>query len=162
MDIRLTRNTVEIFFRSNRVALHVRSHVIQRDPVVNPEHMTPEHRKYLNYNAEDFIAFANGIGHKTVQVVKNFLDGGKEAEQGFKACASLMKMAERYSAERIESVCSKVLMHTATPSIRIINTVLKNGQDKQYESETPSETDYSNSYGITRGVEYFRKGGASK
>jgi len=162
VDVRLTRNTMEVFFRENRVAIHVRNRAIQRDPVVNPEHMTPEHRKYLNYNYEDFIAWANGIGHKTAQVIKMFLTGGKEAEQGFKACASLTKMAERYGAERLESVCSKVLMHTAIPSIRIINTVLKNGQDKPKETEASYETDYSNSCGITRGVEYFRKGGASK
>jgi transposase len=162
VDMRLTRNTVEVFFRTNRVALHVRSRTIQRDPVVNPEHMTPEHRKYMNYNAEDFTVWANGIGHKTALVVKSFLSGGKEVEQGFKACASLTKMAERYGAERLESVCAKVLTHTATPSIRIISTVLKNGQDKPKETETQPEQDYSNSYGITRGVEYFRKGGASK
>jgi hypothetical protein len=59
-------------------------------------------------------------------------------------------------------VCAKVLTHTDTPSIRIISTVLKNGQDKPKEMETQPEQDYANSYGITRGVEYFRKGGASK
>ena len=53
-----------------------------------------------------------------------------------------------------------VLTHTTTPSVRIISTVLKNGQEN--EREQSAEPDYSNSYGITRGEAYFRKGGVSK
>ncbi len=55
VDIRTTRNAVEVFYRGNRVTLHVRYYTAQRDPIVNPDHMTPEHRKYLNYNTEDFL-----------------------------------------------------------------------------------------------------------
>lgn len=160
VDIRTTRNTVEVFYRGNRVALHVRSHTAQRDPIVNPEHMTPEHRKYLNYNTEDFLLWASAVGAKTTQVVKYFLNSGKEAEQGFKACVSLNKMVEKYGKEKIEEACGKVLLYTSTPSIRIITTVLKSAPDKQ--TKHTDKPDYSNSYGITRGVEYYKKGGASK
>ena len=61
MDIRLTRNTVEVFMGVNRVALHLRKNALQKDPIINPDHMTPEHRKYLNYNAEDFTLWAKDI-----------------------------------------------------------------------------------------------------
>lgn len=148
----------------NRVAFHLRKDTIQKDPIVNPDHMTPEHRKYLNYNTEDFTSWAQGIGNKTAEVVKYFLTAGKEVEQGFKACSSLTKMAEKYGPERLESVCARVLTHTSTPSIRVINTVLKTGQDKQSSRSTehPLKTENTNSYGITRGMDYYRKGGASK
>jgi hypothetical protein len=68
-------------------------------------------------------------------VVKAFLYGGKEVEQDIKAFASLTKLDERYSSEKFEIVCSKVLTHTASPSIRIISTILKSGQDKQKETD---------------------------
>lgn len=57
VDMRLTSNTVEIFFHGTRVASHIRKQVAQREPIVNPDHMTPEHRKYLSYNTEDFMNF---------------------------------------------------------------------------------------------------------
>ena len=53
-----------------------------------------------------------------------------------------------------------VLTHTSAPSIRIISTVLKNGQE--IAGDTQAESERANSYGITRGEAYFRKGGASK
>ena len=160
VDVRITGNTVEVMFHGNRVALHLREKILKKDPIINPDHMTPEHRKYLNYNTEDFLNWAGTVGHSTKEVVKYFLSAGKEAEQGFKSCASLTKLADKYGSERLESVCSKVLAHTSTPSVRIISTVLKNGQD--VENHQSSEPDFTNSYGITRGEAYFRKGGASK
>ncbi len=36
----------------------------------------------------------------TKEVVKCFLTAGKEAEQGFKSCASLTKLADKYGNER--------------------------------------------------------------
>ena len=148
----------------NRVALHIRKDTIQKDPIVNPDHMTPEHRKYLNYNTEDFTSWAKDIGSKTEETVKYFLTAGKEAEQGFKACSSLMKFAEKYGSERIESVCARILTHTSSPSIRIISTVLKSGQEQKSSVDTEhlQKPDNTNSYGITRGMDYYRKGGVSK
>lgn len=129
VDVRIASNTAEIFFHGNRVALHVREKTLKKDPIVNPDHMTLEHRKYLNYNTEDFLIWAGTVGHRTKEVVKYFLNSGKEAEQGFKFCASLTKLADKYGSERLEQTCSKVLTRTSSPSIRIISTVLKSGQE---------------------------------
>ena len=41
VNIRLTRNMVEVFFNGSRIASHLRQNRVLRDPVVNPEHMTP-------------------------------------------------------------------------------------------------------------------------
>jgi transposase len=158
VSVRLTRNTVEVFFNGSRVALHLRKATAQRDPVVNPEHMTPEHRKYLNYNAEDFMSWAEAVGRNASAVVRHFLTSGKEAEQGYKACASLTRLTGRYGARRLEAACARVLEITATPTIRSISTLLKTMRDDKTTS-TPS-VEESNRYGITRGASYFGKGGA--
>ena len=68
--------------------------------------MPAEHRKYLNYNTEDFQAWANGIGNSAAAVVKSFLTPGKEPEVGFKACASLTKLAEKHGKVRLEKACT--------------------------------------------------------
>lgn len=123
VNLRLTPNTVEVFYRGTRVAAHFRSHTALRDPAVKPEHMTPEHRKYLSYNEDDFTAWGKSVGEHTAAVVLYFLTGGKEAEQGYKACASLTKLAERYGSARLEKACERLLSFSSTPSIRTLSTM---------------------------------------
>ena len=66
----------------------------QREPLVKLEHMPQEHQRYLAYNAEDFKIWAMSVGPMTEKAVQHFLDAGKAPEQGYKACASLMKLGE--------------------------------------------------------------------
>ena len=159
VDLRMTGTMVEVFFHGNRIAVHPRAKSVQRDPIVNQEHMPAEHRKYLNYNAEDFQTWANGIGDSAAAVVKHFLTSGKEPEVGFKACVSLTKLAEKHGKVRLEKTCTDALKLTASPSIRTISTILKNGKDK-FSDYKPDET--TEKFGITRGADYFGKGGERK
>ena len=158
VDIRLTNSTVEVFFHGSRVASHMRKSAVQREPIVNPDHLTPEHRKYLNYNSEDFIAWARTVGDSTVKVITYFLSAGKEAEQGYKACASLTRLCEKYGKKELEMACTEVLSYTSSPSIRLISTILKNRTYKS-ASPKPEPHDYTNAYGITRGAAYYAKNG---
>ena len=158
--LRLTRNAVEVFFKGTRVAIHLRCLTAQRDPIVREEHMPPEHRKYLAYNENDFTEWASSIGTSASAVIRHFLTSGKEPEQGFKACASMTRLADRYGTGRLEKACERLLAFTTTPSIRTLTTILKNGQEK---AAKPTEAESVKSqHGITRGAAYFRKGGASK
>ena len=122
--------------------MHTRQHKILREPIVKPEHMTPEHRKYLNYNSQEFIDWDTTVGPRTEAVARYFLTSGKEAEQGYKSCASLTKLEQRYGKKRLEKACERLLSFTNTPSIRILSSILKNGQDRL---EKVSGHDMSNS-----------------
>lgn len=94
------------------------------------------------------------------RVVAFFLESGKAPEQGYKACASLMKLGERYSKERLEMACMRVLAYGTTPSIRNINSILKSRLDiKPKNSAVKEPLQNSNRYGITLGAAYFKKGG---
>ena len=42
-DIRVTKNTVEVYYHGNRVASHLRLQTLQRNPLVKPEHMPEAH-----------------------------------------------------------------------------------------------------------------------
>ena len=163
VDIRITSDAVEVFFHGNRVASHVRRKKAEHDPVRVKEHMPPEHQKYLSYAPDEFLDWAAMVGPNTQKVVEFFLSSGKEPEQGFKYCVSLMKSADRYSQERVEKACERLLSFTSQPSYRSIVTILKNGQNK-LPLETPVPVDRApvkRSKGITRGVDSFRKGGAA-
>ena len=159
VDIRTTRNTIEAFFHGARVASHPRSDQRLRDPIVNPDHMPETHRKYLSYNDDAFLSWAAGIGSHIHAVVKSFLESGKASEQGYKACASLAKLADRYGHEKIENACERVLTYTAQPNIRNISTILKNRQESSRCAPESCKTDVGTQYGITRGADYFRRQG---
>lgn len=160
VNLRLTPNTVEVFFRGSRVAVHVRSKVFRREPVVKPEHMPVEHRMYLNYNEKDFTDWANTVGSNTAAVVKYFLTSGKEPERGYKYCASLTKLSHRYGPIRLENACKRLLSFSPAPSIRTLSTIRKNGQDRAQQEPTVQKEPVQ--HGITRGADYFRKGGNSR
>ena len=159
VDVRLTRTIVEVFYHGNRVASHVRAESVQKNPVVNPDHMPAEHRKYLHYNADDFTVWSREVGKNTEEVVRSFLTSGKEAEVGFKSCVSLMKLGERYGKRKLENACAELLTITSAPSVRLIAGLLKNGkQTKASEGHR-----HENEHGITRGAAYYaRKDGDSE
>lgn len=162
VDIRVTQNIMEVFYHGSRVTSHLRLQTVQRDPVVKPEHMPPEHRKYLNYNADSFKMWAATVGPMTSKVIQHFLTAGKAPEQGYKTCASLMKLESCYNAEQLENACKCILEYSSMPSVRNISSILKNGQDKLLVPKDETNIREANSYGITRGAAYFRKGGKQK
>ena len=156
VDIRTTENSIEVFFHNNRIASHVRKNY-SPEPNYLPEHMPESHRKYLEYNTDAFLEWAEGVGNSTLIVVKNFLYMHKVEQQGYKSCASLMKLGDKYSLERLEKACEKALGYTPSPSLKNITTILKNGQDKVAATKAKASTT-SSSYGITRGASYFEGG----
>lgn len=75
------------------------------------------------------------IGEYTARVVQHFLSAGREPEQGYKSCASLTKLGDRYGHKRLEAACERVLQYSSQPAIRNISTILKNGQDKVHDAK---------------------------
>ena len=162
VDVKLTRTMVEVYFKGDRVAVHDRHPVAQHDPIVKPEHMPEAHRQYLKYNSEDFLEWGRSIGPNVQRAVQYFLEKGKEPEQGFKPCASLKKLGERYSPKRLESACEKLFNIAGRVDIRTLSNMLKNGQDKQIASVAPAKEHIAT--GIVRGADYYRnlKGGDNR
>lgn len=157
VDIRTTETSIEVFYHNNRIASHMRR-VYSPEPVYIPEHMPENHRKFLEYNTESFLDWGKNIGHSTLIVVKHFLYMHKVEQQGYKSCASLMKLADRYGTERLENACAKALSYTPSPSLKNISTILKNGQDKVAYAVNTVSSKESSKYGITRGASYYEGG----
>ena len=164
VSVRVTRDTVEVFFHGNRVAVHPREAGRKRDPVMITSHMPENHRQYLTYTKDDFQSWASTIGPNTEKVVRFFLESGKAPEQGFKSCVSLKKYADQYKAERIEEACRQILLFTGDPSIRGIQALLKSPVKKDGKTDPSSiqRTNHRRSRGFTRGAEQFREGGDEK
>ena len=114
---------------------------------------------FWKYNTDSFLDWGVNVGHSTLIVVKHFLYMHKVEQQGYKSCASLMKLADRYGTERLENACIKALSYTPSPSLKNISTILKNGQDKVAVASSSASNKESSKYGITRGASYYEGGG---
>lgn len=165
VDIRLTKNKVEVFFHGTVVATHKRLQKYKKDSVINTNHMPPEHKKFLTYSADNFREWAKNIGPSTLKVIEYFLSERKEPEQGYKPCGSLKRLASKYDNSLIEEACQRVLELTSIPTVKNITLLIKNNKVKAAnESAFPKLKNKStdNSYAFVRGYEYYGKDGDSK
>ena len=155
VDVRVTRNVVEVFYEGTRICSHVRSYDRQDKYSTLEDHMPPNHQQYTQWNGDRFRKWAAKIGPQTARVVESILTGYKVEQQGYRACMVLLKLGDSYSPERLEAACDKALFYTPRPSYKSIQTILKSGQDKP---EPPDPTPTS-SHGFTRGADYYGRGG---
>ena len=154
VDVRLTRNMVEVFYNQNRIASHRRLYGHPGQYSTVESHMPEDHQKYLQWDGERFIRWAESIGPATAITVKGILTSHKIQQQGYKSCMGLLKLADKYSVARLENACVRALQFTPQPSYKSIKNILVTGQDK-LEIAPAEKKPANNEYGFTRGAEYY-------
>ena len=92
------------------------------------------------------------IGSNTKTAVRAILSSYKVEQQGYKSCMGLLRLADKYSPERLENACKRALEYTPCPSLKHIRTILETGHDKVPDEPEPTS---SSRYGFTRGSEYY-------
>jgi len=158
VDIRVTDKTIEIFYNHNRIASHVRKYGRKGQYSTIVEHMPEDHQKYLEWDGKRFRKWAMQIGDNTYKVIDSLLLSKPVEQQTYRSCMGLLKLADKYSVERLEAACKKALSYTASPSYKSIKNILIATKDKldSNESEIKQST-ISNKFGITRGADYYRR-----
>ena len=154
--MRITRGTVEIFFDGNRVCSHPRLYGRANQYSTVEDHMPVNHQQYIQWDGERFAKWAAKIGNNTETVVRAILAGYKIEQQGYKACMGLLKLSDKYSAERLENACKRALTYTPRPSLKNVQTILSSGQDK-IQDDTEAQPYSSSQYGFTRGADYYNR-----
>jgi hypothetical protein len=116
--------------------------------------MPPNHQKYMQWNGNRFRAWAAKIGKNTSAVIEVFLTANKIEQQGYKSCMALLKLADKFTSERLEAACAKALSYTARPNYKSISVILNAGKDKPLSATNPKP----NAHGFVRGAEYYKGG----
>ena len=150
VDIRLTREVIEVFFKENRIASHLRLYGRSNQYSTHEAHMPPKHKQYLQWHGERFQQWAQSVGSHTDIVLSLFLSAHKVEQQGYKSCMGLVKLGETYGTTRLEQACKKVLSFTGTPSLKSVQAVLKAKQDDQ-----PAVPTAPSNHSFTRGADYY-------
>ena len=157
VDVRITDTTVEIFYNHNRIASHRRLHGRSGQYSTVTEHMPQEHQKYLEWNGDRFRKWADSIGINTSKVVDAILTSGRVEQQSYRSCMGLLKLAEKYSPEKLEQVCAKALSYSAKPSYKSIKNLLAAMKDSPDDISNASKESQAaeKPHGITRGARYY-------
>lgn len=87
--------------------------------------MPESHQQYLEWNDNRFCKCADRIGSSTGQVVDALLTSKRVEQQSYRSCMGLLKLANKYSASRLEAACRKALSFTAAPSYKSIKAYKK-------------------------------------
>jgi transposase len=121
--MRSSDKVVEIFYRGDRVASHLRS-FIKWKHTTHPDHMPSTHRAYAEWTPDRVIRWAYSIGPSTRDVTEKIMESKDHPEQGFKACTGILSLAKNYGPERLEKACIRALrLHTV--NYRSIKAILQ-------------------------------------
>src|SRR2546430_5649229 len=126
--------TVEIFFRSARVATHIRSYQRGAHSTV-PEHMPKSHRAHAEWSPKRLIQWGESIGAHTGAIVEHLLRTKPHPEQGYRACLGLLALARQYGEARLEAA-SALAVRLGSPTRKSVKSILESGRDRHLSSTT--------------------------
>lgn len=151
VDVRATADTVEVFHHGARVASHVRSRR-RGAHTTDASHMPESHRAYAEWTPERFRDWAGRIGPHTTTVVDRLLTGRTHPQQAFRSCLGVLRLADRYSPERLEAACLRAVTFDIV-AYKAIKHILAAGLDAA--STEPSTEDPAAGHANVRGAGYY-------
>lgn len=129
VEVRLTSSTVEIFAKHQRVASHLRSYQKGRH-VTDAAHMPDSHRRYLEWTPGRIVHWAEKTGPSTAEFIEALMTSRPHPEQGFRSALGVMRLAKKYSPERLEAACARCLA-VKSFSYKSVESTLKHGLDQR-------------------------------
>ena len=156
VDVRLTGGTVEVFYEGNRICAHKRLYGKKYQYHTLPEHMPESHKQYLSWNGNRFRNWAEKIGPNTNIVINSLLTRYNVEQQSYKSCMALLKLADKYTSQRLEAACKMALTYTPQP-FKHVQAILQSDKDL-LQADTEESSVEQNVYGIMRGADYYGGG----
>jgi transposase len=157
VDVRLTRHTVEILYRGQRVASHARSEAKGRF-TTDGAHRPKSHQKHLEWTPRRLIDWArHDVGPWCAQAVETILNNKPHPEQGYRSCLGIMRMGKGYGPQRMEAACRRAMILN-TCSYRSLRSILETKLDQQVLPGDPaSEPAVLRDHSNLRGRGYYEQ-----
>jgi transposase len=154
VDVSISRNRIEVFHQSERVAVH------QRDDRPNQfttleAHMLKEHLAYLKEERDASIVrlhqWAQTMGPNASLCVAQFFKARHFPQQAIRAILGLKRLAQQYGQDAFEKACGKT-NHLHQYRYKTVESILKN---RLYEEASASTTKSISQLAHFRGPSYF-------
>lgn len=152
VDVRLAAKTVEIFFREERVASHLRSFNPRHRFSTLGAHMPPHHKGYLDQSREMFMEKAGRIGPAVVSLFKEMFRRRNYPPLAYRSCQGVLGLRKAYPDDRLNAACERAVRMQSF-SYQTVEGILKHGTEKCVPLESLSEK--SPPHENVRGKEYY-------
>lgn len=147
---------VEIFHKSERVAVHARSYK-KYGHTTDLTHMPASHQAYFKqkgWDPEYYLEQARRCGPSSAEYFRKILDSRQVVHQAYQSMLGLLRLRKDFGAERLEAACKRALGGHSY-SYATVAKILENNMDMA--DGKPGVTDYTPPENPTaRGGESFR------
>lgn len=151
VEIRSTPTTVEILHKGARVASHLR-HRGRGQAVTNQEHRPKSHRAHLEWTPSRMVQWAQTIGPNTARLFERIMADKPHPEMGYRGCLGIIRLAQKYSAQRVEAASERALL-TGACRYKSVESILRNSLDQSPPSSPPPAS--TPPHDNIRGAGYF-------
>jgi len=152
VEARISASTVEILFKGRRIATHARSFVVGGHST-RAEHRPKKHQD-LQWTSSRISERGRAIGASTEAVLQRIMKTRKHPELGYRSCLGVLRLATRYSNERLEAACRRALRMNAC-SYKSIKSILKTGLDRQPVEPALVSAAHTEVHTNVRGSSYY-------
>lgn len=128
VDLCITENTIEVFLKGKRIALHKRSNKLYQHTTVK-EHMPKAHQQMLDWTPSYFLNTARKIGPEALALINAVLGSRAHPEQSYRSCLGLLRLAKKVENSRFEAACKRANFF-ALYSFKSVKSILETGQDR--------------------------------
>ena len=154
VDVRITETMVEIYRNHQRLCSHLRLPAIAVNEYATNDADLPAGPGYQQWDQDRVRAWAERIGANAQTVVDRIFAAVSIAEQGLDPALAVLRLARRYSHQRLEVACALALAsRVPSPRYAHLRPILESGQDKTGLIATP-QTDHDPA-GYVRGADYY-------
>ncbi|MCP3032145.1 IS21 family transposase, partial [Halobacillus sp. A1] len=157
VDIRLSTDLLEVYFKEVRIASHKRSLEEVGQFSTNPDHMPDNHRSYLEHTPENNQKWAGSIGPSTDRLVAHILKHHPE-KKALTILSSLRNVSSKYTKDDLETAARTLLDISTNPTIPVLKGILDRRKKRKAKDE--HTIIHHENHGFTRGAKYF--GGGNK
>ena len=154
VDIRLTTDLIEVYFKETRIASHKRLNGEIGQFSTNTDHMPDNHRLYLEHNPENNRKWAETIGPSMTQFVSYVLEVNAE-KKALNILSTLRNLSTKHTKEELEKATHTLLEISTNPTISVLKGVLDRKKKRKQKSNINNQQNNTNDHGFTRGAEYF-------
>lgn len=151
VDVKLTEDFVEIYFKELRIASHKRLTGLVGQYSTETCHMPEAHRDYLEDSPDKCFEWAKSVGPQALRLTQKIFESTSE-KQALRSVQVLRKALKKYSEEELETACEVAADVAVNPNGRLVNAILsRNKQPDEIETKIDKKKDY----GFTRGPDYY-------
>lgn len=154
VDIKVNPNSLEIYHNYSRVAVHPRFPDYMKYKYSTLEEHMPESFQSVEWDDQRIKRWAKKIGPSTMVVIERIFDTVKIKEQGYNSCLAVLKLADKFSDDRLENACELALTKITRPRYHHLNGILANNQDLLWMEEN-NINKTKDEGGYVRGANYY-------